>query len=312
MAAAARPALAAMTPRYSVVIPHRDDLRGLDRTLSALAIHETACSFEVIVVDNGTIETGVAAQQVADRGDLAVRVVSEPVLGAGPARNRGAACARGDYLAFLDCDCVPLPGWLDNLDRALRDADVVGGVVHVRIVGEARSANAAQWFDTLFGFQSESAFAATGLLLSGNLSMPRAIFGDVGGFRTGISEDREWCTRARHQGRRLALSRDAQVVHGALDDTEALHRRWARVTCETFALNREEGRSRLSWLAYSIAVGGSPLVHGFRVLRAGRIAQISLMRRWQILCLLFAVRVRRARIGIGLLWRPDGAGPGLR
>lgn len=301
-----------MTPRYSVVIPHRDDLRGLDRTLSALAVHETSCSFEVIVVDNGTIETALTAQRVADRSDLAVRVVSEPVLGAGPARNRGAACARGDHLAFLDCDCVPMPGWLDYLDRALCDADVVGGIVHVRIIGEARSANAAQWFDTLFGFQSESAFAATGLLLSGNISMPRAIFEEVGGFRTGISEDREWCTRARRRGKELALSREALVVHGALDDTEALHRRWARVTRETFALKREEDRSRLSWLAYSVAVGGSPLIHGFRVLRASRIARVSLVRKWQILCLLVAVRIRRARIGIELLWQPDGPGSGSR
>lgn len=88
-----------MKLRDGVVTLHCDDLRGLDRTLTALADHETACSFEVIVVDNGTNETTMAAQQVADRSDLAVRIVSEPASGAGPARNRGAACARGDHLA---------------------------------------------------------------------------------------------------------------------------------------------------------------------------------------------------------------------
>lgn len=44
--------------------------------------------------------------------------------GPGAARNRGAARARGDYLAFTEDDCVPAPDWLEAAAaRLAREAD---------------------------------------------------------------------------------------------------------------------------------------------------------------------------------------------
>ncbi len=66
--------------------------------------------FEIIVADNASPEGEAAiAALIAGRAELTI--VAE--RGAGAARNGGAAKARGEILAFTDCDCVPEPRWLE-------------------------------------------------------------------------------------------------------------------------------------------------------------------------------------------------------
>jgi glycosyltransferase involved in cell wall biosynthesis len=49
---------------------------------------------------------------------------------AGEARNLGAACAQGRYLAFIDADCVPEAAWLAAALGALQaGAEMVGGPI---------------------------------------------------------------------------------------------------------------------------------------------------------------------------------------
>src|SRR3546814_11159267 len=67
-------------------------------------------SFEIIVADNGS--PGGKQALAALIGDHA-RMVIVPEKGAGPARNGGVAQARGDILAFTDCDCLPDPERLE-------------------------------------------------------------------------------------------------------------------------------------------------------------------------------------------------------
>src|SRR5207248_1597199 len=52
------------------------------------------------------------------------------------AKNRGAAEARGDLLAFCDGDDVVLPGWLEALVDAARTADVVGGTFELETLND--------------------------------------------------------------------------------------------------------------------------------------------------------------------------------
>ncbi len=290
---------------FSIVIPHRDDLRGLGNTLAGLAAARAASPpFEVVVVDNGSRGGAGAVEAAVRRSGLAARVVSEAQPGAGPARNRGAACATHDLLVFLDCDCVPGEGWLRGIADGLERFDAVGGPVRVRLRGgDPHAATAAELFDLLFGFQSELSFARDGLLLSANLATTRAAFGRVGPFRTGVSEDRDWCARARRLGCSLALV-PAPVWHDAVDDPGALRRRWMRVTRESFAFHQAHGRSRARWLAYCLAVGASPLLHGLRPVAGGRLRGASLRRRLDVLRLLGAIRLRRAALGLALLRNP--------
>jgi len=93
-----------------VIVPARDAEQTLPRVLEAIAGQELDGGFELIVVDNGSLDA--TAQIAAEAEGVNVVVRRERGQGPGAARNAGAAAARGRVLAFLDSDCWPAPGWL--------------------------------------------------------------------------------------------------------------------------------------------------------------------------------------------------------
>jgi glycosyltransferase involved in cell wall biosynthesis len=102
------------TPLVSVVIPAFNGERTIaDAINSALAQNEV--DLEVIVVDDGS-QDGTAAI-VTDIDDPRLRLVTQENRGVAAARNAGVERARGDWVAFLDCDDV----WLRHkLQRQLQ------------------------------------------------------------------------------------------------------------------------------------------------------------------------------------------------
>ncbi len=112
-------------PHVSVIVPARDAAATLGRTLAALAATEHAGPHEVVVVDDASAD---ATAEVARAGGARV-VASGGPLGPAGARNAGLAATDAPLVAFTDADCVPAPGWLPALVRALESADLVTGPV---------------------------------------------------------------------------------------------------------------------------------------------------------------------------------------
>lgn len=98
--------------RASVVIPTRDRVASLARTLRALSGESgRGVDLEVVVVDDGsTMPLDEAVAPVAR--ELPVTVLRQDPAGIGAARNRGAARAAGELLIFLDDDVEPRPGFV--------------------------------------------------------------------------------------------------------------------------------------------------------------------------------------------------------
>ena len=88
----------------TVVVPVRDNAAGLSRLLAALDGGGVA---EVVVVDDGSAEPVVAP------GATVLR--HEHSRGPAAARNTGNVAATTPWVAFLDSDVVPGPGWLAAL-----------------------------------------------------------------------------------------------------------------------------------------------------------------------------------------------------
>ncbi|MFD0342001.1 CDP-glycerol glycerophosphotransferase family protein [Streptomyces sp. NPDC127117] len=111
----------------SVVVPaHR--VQGYLRAAIESVLGQIPGEPELLVVDDGSRDGSAAIAAELARRDPRVRVITLPEhLGAGPARNAGAAAARGRYLLFLDGDGLLLPGALDAVaDRlATGDPDVL-------------------------------------------------------------------------------------------------------------------------------------------------------------------------------------------
>jgi hypothetical protein len=109
----------------SVIIPHYDNLEGLQWCIANLRTQTLDPSrYEIIVADNNS-SCGISAVKQACQG--VASVVPAPIPGAAEARNAAIAVARGEVLAFTDQDCRPRPDWLERGVRALDGADVVGG-----------------------------------------------------------------------------------------------------------------------------------------------------------------------------------------
>ncbi|TFV51769.1 mycofactocin system glycosyltransferase, partial [Geodermatophilus sp. DF01-2] len=95
----------------------------------------------VVVVDDGSADP---AAVTATAGRHGARVLRHPTArGPAAARNAGLRAATTDLVAFLDSDCVPLPGWSAPLARHTADPRLA--LVAPRIT--ALSADGAGWVE---------------------------------------------------------------------------------------------------------------------------------------------------------------------
>ncbi len=110
----------APTTRLSIVLSTYEWPAALDAVLRSL-LEQSDAGFEVVVADDGSgPETAAVVDrwQVPYAGRLAH--VWQPDAGARLAhvRNLGAAAARGDYLVFMDGDCIPRRHFVAAVRRA--------------------------------------------------------------------------------------------------------------------------------------------------------------------------------------------------
>lgn len=275
-------------PRVSVIVPHYGDTAVLDRCLSALVTQTMpANDYEIIVADNMSPQGEVAVRAaIAGRA----RLVLAPERGAGPARNIGVAASSGALLAFTDSDCIPEPTWLAEGIAALSAADFIGGRMVVTIEHDGRRTG-AEAFEQVFAFDNESYVKTKHFTVTANLFCPRATFDKVGGFRVGVSEDLEWCLRARDRGYRIGYAARAVVGHPARPDWQSLIVKWRRINAESYGLVSGSVRGRIGWLARSWALPVSILAHAPRVLasdslsgageRASALVTLVRLRLWR-------------------------------
>lgn len=202
----------------SVIIPvYKDDGR-LAMCLRALAQQTYRGPLEILVVDNGSPTPPTVPEDV--------RLLHEPTPGSYAARNAGIQAARGDRLVFTDADCLPEPGWLDALDRALDEAPRATGPVPLFVESKR---TAAAIYDCLFAFTQEANHAA-GFGITANLAVRREVFDDVGPFSEVASiGDREWGQRAQEAGHDIAWAPEAVVLHPARERLGDLLRKMRRL-----------------------------------------------------------------------------------
>jgi glycosyltransferase involved in cell wall biosynthesis len=110
-----------MPPLFSVILPTRDRAATLGRAIASV-LRQSAGDFELIVIDDGSSD---ATAEVLGRfaPDARVRVERTEPRGSAAARNRGAALARGRYLAFQDSDDEWVPDKLARAREVLEKAD---------------------------------------------------------------------------------------------------------------------------------------------------------------------------------------------
>jgi mycofactocin system glycosyltransferase len=122
------PARASATLDVTVVIPVYERAAALDRCLAGLA------GYAVVVVDDGSPQQGAEIEAVCAR-HRATYIRREDNGGAGVARDTGLRTVTTEFVAFVDSDCVPAPGWIEQL--APHFDDPIVAAVAPRIVADA-------------------------------------------------------------------------------------------------------------------------------------------------------------------------------
>ncbi len=231
-----------------VVVPTRGRPGPLAACLDALEA-QTAPSFEVVVVDDASLDGAAVAAVVAAAPHA--RLVAGAGRGPAAARNAGTRQARAPVVCFTDDDCRPEPAWLAALARRLDggsrvDAGVDAGVdaavdaVVDAAVDAVVDAAVDAVVDAVAGAtrngRPDNPFAAasqavtnhlteagldptTGALdfaPTSNLACRRDLLEHLAfdeRYPLAAGEDRDWCARLAAQGRTLAYEPAALVVH---------------------------------------------------------------------------------------------------
>jgi glycosyltransferase involved in cell wall biosynthesis len=106
-------------PAVSVVIPSYNRAHLLADAFESVRC-QTYSDWELIVVDDGSVDdTRAVVAKVSTRMPQRVHYEYQQNQGPAAARNRGVACARGRYIAFLDSDDAWLPHHLQDCVAAL-------------------------------------------------------------------------------------------------------------------------------------------------------------------------------------------------
>jgi hypothetical protein len=112
----------------SVVVAARNAAATLPMAIGSL-LRQTWRDLEVLIIDDGSRDATAKVAADLARSDKRVRLLQTGTpAGAAAARNRGAADARGEFIAFHDADDWAHP---ERLERQARAADRPGAVASV-------------------------------------------------------------------------------------------------------------------------------------------------------------------------------------
>jgi len=207
--------VSATVPQVSVVVPTHDRPDRLAAAIAGLRRQTlSADSFEVIVVDDGSLTPGtqaVLAEELA-RGELRLRSVRHPIpRGTSSARNTGWRAARAALVAFTDDDCVPQPTWLSE-GLAISHG-------HPGAIIQGRTAPNPSELDRRGVFSRTISIDSLGPQYEAcNIFYPRALLDRLGGFDESFGsfsagEDTDLAWRALDGGAQTAFAPGAVVFH---------------------------------------------------------------------------------------------------
>jgi GT2 family glycosyltransferase len=228
-------------PLVSIVIPSRDQLPLLKRCIETVLQKTEYQNYELIIVDNGTVEPDACQylQNIEDKfAEIGsrVRVLRHPGAFNFSAMNNRAVreSARGDYVCLLNNDAAPLQGdWLGEMMALARRPEV--GIVGAKLFyADGRIQHAGVVLGVGFGSPAEHPFNGDpgnsfgywgrsqvvqdfSAVTAACLVVRRSVYDEIGGldekaFAVAYN-DIDFCLRVRAAGYLVVWTPFAQLLH---------------------------------------------------------------------------------------------------
>jgi O-antigen biosynthesis protein len=232
-------------------------VKTIDQCLASV-FQQTLLPDEVVVVD-GNSEDGTL--EIIKK--YPAKVVTEPGLGYGYARNIGLENATGDIIAFVDSDCQLEKNYLTELIPPLANAESniagVGGITYPikkNLISESLNVR-------LFGISTdtENKIREIDTIGGGTSAYHKELLKKIGGFDTEVTggEDYELNIRLRKAGYKLLLIPTAISYHLHPTTLKKLAKKWYNYGKFLVDMALKKGQTRLllstwGWIIGCIAV----------------------------------------------------------
>ena len=214
-------------PGVSFVVPVHNGRRWLSAVIGAIQAQRDGRPFEVIVVDDGSVD-GSARWLREQAATGALTVVPGPRCGAAAAVNAGIREAANPIICQIDQDVILQPGWLSAVLAALEDPDVAAAQGRyvtaedagfwARVMGRDLELRYARLRGSAPGARRSEVF--TDHVCTGNTAYRASALHGVGLLddRFGYGYDNDLSYRLVAAGYRLAFCHDAVSVHRWRED----------------------------------------------------------------------------------------------
>jgi GT2 family glycosyltransferase len=216
----------------SIIIPNKDHAEDLDRCITSITTKSRYRKYEIIIVENESIDGSTHQLYNKLREHSAVKIVDwKKPFNFSAMNNFAAKQASGNVLLFLNNDtAVITPDWIEHMltHAARKDIGAVGAkllypdgkIQHSGVILgiQGTAGHSHKYFDRdAFGYFSmlktvHNVSAVTGACLM----MRRDVFNEVGGFDEELSHsynDIDLCLRVRQNGYRIVFTPYAELYH---------------------------------------------------------------------------------------------------
>ena len=192
--------------KVSIIIPNLHS-PIIDRTIESILAQKTRHTYQIIVV-------GMDKYGLVEKFPQVQFIKTKEPTPPGTARNIGASASTGDYLIFIDADCIAESSWMEtHLQCHQSNSKPIilgGGVTFLSNNYLTLADNVSSFHEYMTHIPKKS----IELLPSINLSMAKQIWQKLGGFsssRTG--EDIEFTLRASMDNIEIIFTPDTAVEH---------------------------------------------------------------------------------------------------
>lgn len=181
-------------PRFSIILPARNDAAALGRTLDHLAQLAEIARAEIIVAASG--DPSGTARAVGGRGRLLLCEESSRAA----LMNAGAGVASGETFFFLHADSFPSINALRLIDETLSDGTIVGGGFEHVFVERDWRLRAVSWINRIRYRLTHNYYGDQGIFVRAST------FRRTGGYANlRLMEDLDFSRRLKRMGRSVLI-----------------------------------------------------------------------------------------------------------